>query len=79
MSYTTFKQKDLKPLGNVCLAVLKLFRVVDVQEKKKQDGVYMECNNLTFINLLLKFLGPMHERKLVTLLLVIQVSNNRNN
>ena len=74
MSFAVFKNKDIKPLGKLILKVLKLVHVVEVRETKGEDGQYTtEMNNLTLINLLLRLLGPMHERSLVMVLLFIQV------
>ncbi|XP_053404402.1 UDP-N-acetylglucosamine--dolichyl-phosphate N-acetylglucosaminephosphotransferase-like [Mercenaria mercenaria] len=73
MSYSVYKQSDLKPLGKLCLSVYKLFGVVHIKENTGEDGMYSECNNLTLINLMLKFFGPLHERKLVTILLLLQI------
>ena len=38
-----------------------------------KDGEYTECNNMTLINLVIKILGPTHERTLTSLLLLLQV------
>ncbi|KAH3812754.1 UDP-N-acetylglucosamine--dolichyl-phosphate N-acetylglucosaminephosphotransferase-like [Dreissena polymorpha] len=73
MSFTKFKPKDLNPLGKLCFSLLKLFRVAHIRENTGEDGMYAECNNLTLLNLILKFLGPMHERTLVIVLLTIQI------
>ncbi|KAL4219725.1 UDP-N-acetylglucosamine--dolichyl-phosphate N-acetylglucosaminephosphotransferase [Mactra antiquata] len=73
MSFTKFKTSELKPLGKLCLYIFKFFRVVHVKENTGESGLYIECNNFTLINLLLKFLGPLHERTLVIVLLSLQV------
>lgn len=44
-----------------------------VHQSENEDGVFTECNNMTLINLLLKVFGPMHERNLTLLLLLLQV------
>ena len=75
MSFTKYKPAKLNPIGKLCIYVFKTFRVIHTQEKKGEDGLYTECNNMTLINLLLKFFGPMHERTLVTILLCFQVCN----
>ena len=75
MSFTKYKPQKLNPLGKLCIYVFKTLRVIHTQEKKGEDGLYTECNNMTLINLVLKFFGPMHERKLVMVLLGIQVCN----
>ena len=73
MSFTRFKTSELHPLGKLCLFVFKLFRVVSVRENVGEDGAYTECNNLTVLNLVMHFLGPMHEKTLVIVLLGLQV------
>ncbi|XP_029429958.1 UDP-N-acetylglucosamine--dolichyl-phosphate N-acetylglucosaminephosphotransferase isoform X2 [Rhinatrema bivittatum] len=73
MSYSKFKRKDLSKLGAFILKVVETLRIVEVREGLDEDGEYMECNNLTLINLVLKLIGPTHERTLTLLLLLIQV------
>ena len=73
MSFTKYKPEKLNPIGKLCIFVFKTLRVIQLQEKKGEDGLYTECNNMTLINLLLKFFGPMHERTLVIILMGIQV------
>lgn len=73
MSYTKYKPNTLNPIGKLCIFVYKTLHIVHTQEKKGEDGLYTECSNMTLINLLLKFLGPLHEKKLVIVLLGIQV------
>lgn len=48
-------------------------QLVSVRQSESEDGAFTECNNMTLINLLLKVLGPMHERTLTLLLLLLQV------
>ena len=74
MSRAVYKDSELKPLGKLCLFIYKLVGVVDIRENKGDEGTYYECNNLTLINLMLKFFGPLHERTLVSILLLLQVS-----
>ncbi|CAH1796753.1 unnamed protein product [Owenia fusiformis] len=73
MSFTTFKEKDLNILGYLMFKILATLRLVDVRTGVGEDGEYTECNNLTLINLILKFAGPTHEEKLTLVLLAIQV------
>merc|ERR1719259_337168 len=73
MSLATFKAKEAKPLGKLALQTLRLLRLVDVREFEVDDEAFVECNNLTIINLALKVCGPMHEQTLTTSLLVLQV------
>lgn len=44
-----------------------------MRHSENEDGAFTECNNMTLINLLLKVFGPMHERNLTLLLLLLQV------
>jgi len=46
---------------------------VTVRQSEHEDGAFTECNNMTLINLLLKVVGPMHERNLTLLLLLLQI------
>ncbi|KAL3848081.1 hypothetical protein ACJMK2_018962 [Sinanodonta woodiana] len=72
MSFTKFKYKDLHILAKFFIQVCRKLSLLEVKENVGEDKEYMECNNLTFINLLLKFLGPLHEKTTVTILLAIQ-------
>ncbi|XP_002730450.2 UDP-N-acetylglucosamine--dolichyl-phosphate N-acetylglucosaminephosphotransferase-like [Saccoglossus kowalevskii] len=73
MSYSRFKPSELKPLGSLALYLFKLFGLVQINYNVGEDGEYMECNNLTLINLIIKILGPTHEQTLTVYLLIIQV------
>ncbi|XP_071095089.1 UDP-N-acetylglucosamine--dolichyl-phosphate N-acetylglucosaminephosphotransferase-like [Haliotis cracherodii] len=73
MSYTTFKKRDLHPVGDLCLKVMRSLFLVEVKDRQGEDGELIECNNLTLNNLILKFVGPLHERTLVVIILCFQV------
>lgn len=73
MSMSRFKPSDMKILGSIFLKVTNSLGLVHVCPKVGEDGIYMECNNLTILNLVLKLHGPMHEKSLTITLLVIQV------
>lgn len=47
--------------------------MLDVRRKQKGGDDFIECNNMTLINLVLKILGPTHERNLTAIMLIIQV------
>lgn len=50
----------------------ELLKLLEV--RRGQDGdEFIECNNMTLINLVLKILGPVHERNLTVIMLAIQV------
>jgi len=74
MSLATFPASSLHPLGGAALALfhaLGLVHLAKVQEEGCEEVVVV--NNLTLINFVLKLSGPMHERTLTTVLLVVQV------
>ncbi|XP_044936377.1 UDP-N-acetylglucosamine--dolichyl-phosphate N-acetylglucosaminephosphotransferase isoform X3 [Mustela lutreola] len=73
MSYSKFKTKNLSFLGTFILKVAESLQLVTVRQSEHEDGGFTECNNMTLINLLLKVIGPMHERNLTLLLLLLQV------
>ncbi|XP_048838123.1 UDP-N-acetylglucosamine--dolichyl-phosphate N-acetylglucosaminephosphotransferase isoform X5 [Brienomyrus brachyistius] len=73
MSYSKFKKKDLCKLGALILKVAETLKLVDVQQGLEGDGEFVQCNNMTLINLVLKVLGPMHERTLTSVMLLTQV------
>eukprot|EP00076_Gallus_gallus_P011300 XP_004947977.1 UDP-N-acetylglucosamine--dolichyl-phosphate N-acetylglucosaminephosphotransferase isoform X2 [Gallus gallus] len=73
MSYSKFKTKSLSTLGTYILKVVKILHIVDVRSGMDEDGEYSECNNMTLINFVIKLIGPIHERNLTLLLLLIQV------
>ncbi|XGW03900.1 hypothetical protein V3C99_015223 [Haemonchus contortus] len=74
MSVAQFKEADVNLLGRF---VLKVFSTCGILycRKYEKDGVrWQEINNLTILNLVLKFAGPLHERTLTNVLLSIQVA-----
>ncbi|PNI65905.1 DPAGT1 isoform 10 [Pan troglodytes] len=73
MSYSKFKTKSLSFLGTFILKVAESLQLVTVHQSETEDGEFTECNNMTLINLLLKILGPIHERNLTLLLLLLQI------
>lgn len=75
MSKTTFKYGNLNILGKLSVTVFRMLFLLEVKEGVGEDNQYLECNNMTLINLVLKFCGPLHEKTLVTLLLSLQVKS----
>ncbi|XP_018573758.1 UDP-N-acetylglucosamine--dolichyl-phosphate N-acetylglucosaminephosphotransferase [Anoplophora glabripennis] len=69
ISTTNFVYSDLSFLGKLIVNVFRVFRLIQWQEK---DG-YVITNNFTLINLVLFYLGPLHEAKLTTILIAVQV------
>ncbi|CAG9534994.1 unnamed protein product [Cercopithifilaria johnstoni] len=73
MSTVEFKENDLKPLTNVVLNFLDTFGFLDKKIIEKDDVRWTVINNLTLLNLVLKFTGPIHEKKLTEILLILQI------
>lgn len=73
MSYSRFKSSEISWLGNFIIKLLEFFRVLDVRRGVGEDGLYTECNNMTLINLILLVIGPTHEARLTTILIIFQV------
>lgn len=48
-------------------------KLLEVRRGQEGDDDFIECNNMTLINLVLKLLGPTHERNLTVIMLIIQV------
>ena len=74
MSYAKFKKSELTTLGDFMLLVLSKLRLVDVRRDVGEDGAYVQCNNLTLINMVLLKIGPTHERTLTTIMLILQLA-----
>lgn len=53
--------------------VAELLKVLEVRRGQERDDDFIECNNMTLINLVLKTLGSIHERNLTAIMLIIQV------
>ncbi|KAA0202635.1 hypothetical protein HAZT_HAZT011243 [Hyalella azteca] len=75
-SRTTVRVKSLNPLvyRTICLlSALRLMAAEVTEKDAKHDGeTTITVNNLTLINLVLVWSGPMHERTLVWTLLALQ-------
>ncbi|PSN48309.1 UDP-N-acetylglucosamine--dolichyl-phosphate N-acetylglucosaminephosphotransferase [Blattella germanica] len=72
-SVTKFKMSDLNVLGQLSMKIFRMLRLVQWEEKKDEKEIHIECNNLTLINFVLVCIGPTHEAKLTSILLIIQV------
>ncbi|XP_056141027.1 UDP-N-acetylglucosamine--dolichyl-phosphate N-acetylglucosaminephosphotransferase isoform X1 [Lampris incognitus] len=51
----------------------ELLKLLEVRRGPGGDDEFIECNNMTIINLVLKVLGPTHERNLTVIMLLFQV------
>ncbi|KAL3265930.1 hypothetical protein HHI36_010119 [Cryptolaemus montrouzieri] len=68
-SLVKFQYSKLSFLGKFFVNLFKFLRLIQWKEK---DG-YITSNNFTLINLVLLYSGPMHEAKLTTVLILIQI------
>jgi len=68
------KSSDVGRLGWVVINVLSPLGLLSVEELQEKGDKYIQFNNMTIINLAIKFCGPIYERNLSLVLLFIQVS-----
>ena len=68
-STVIFRYSEINILGKICLRTFKLFQLVQWEEKSD----YIVINNLTLINLVLLYIGPLQEKKLTFILILMQV------
>merc|ERR1719245_445799 len=73
MSTVEFKASDLKFLGKLCLYVLSWVGLGPLRKFTKDSEEYIEINNFTLINLLLRLCGPTHEQRLTIYILLVQI------
>eukprot|EP00794_Sanderia_malayensis_P011183 gene11183-12357_t len=73
MSMSVFKTSDLGLIGRLIIRIAAALQLLHVKNGVGEDGKFMEINNMTLINLLIKFIGPVHEMKLTICLLALQV------
>ena len=76
MSMAIFTDEETTRLGRFIIAFLRTIGFLHVRERMEKGVKYTEVNNMTLINLALKFFGPMHEEKLTLLLLGMQCVNS---
>lgn len=69
ISTTIFRYSDLNFIGKFVINVFRALKLIGWQEK---EG-YVITNNLTLINLILLYFGPLHEAKLTSILIFIQM------
>lgn len=65
---------SLNVISSFILQVAETLWLLDVRRGQEGDDEFIECNNMTLINLVLKVLGPTHERNLTAIMLLIQVN-----
>ncbi len=65
---------SLNVISSFILQVAETLWLLDVRRGQEGDDEFIECNNMTLINLVLKVLGPTHERNLTAIMLLMQVN-----
>ncbi|CAO3590227.1 unnamed protein product [Absidia cylindrospora] len=66
---------DRKPTGKIGYAMLAFLNALGLLKVSARDanGRILECNNLTLINLVLAYTGPLAENHLTMVILIIQI------
>ncbi len=72
MSYSRFKPHQVKVPGGLILKLFHLLGLIDIRTVTENDVQYIECSNMTILNLTLKYIGPVNEMMLTIVLLNIQ-------
>ena len=73
MSVAKAKMSELNVIARFVIKLFKILKVAYVNEYTENGILYIEFNNLTLINFVLKVLGPLHERSLTCILLGFQI------
>ncbi|XP_075587081.1 alg7 dolichyl-phosphate N-acetylglucosaminephosphotransferase isoform X2 [Dermatophagoides farinae] len=74
-TFTVPQRSQMSASANLMLKILTFLRLIEYREigtKSTTTTTTYECSNLTLINLMLVFFGPMRESQLTRLLLIIQ-------
>ena len=56
--------------------ILELFRLIKVKRSGTGPDDFIEISNLTLINVVINWVGPIHESTLTNLLMVLQVMSS---
>ncbi|KAI1722908.1 glycosyl transferase family 4 domain-containing protein [Ditylenchus destructor] len=73
MSTTEFEWDKLKTPGKLCVNILHILRLIYYREFEKDGKLWVEINNLTILNFILKVCGPVYEYELTNRFLLIQL------
>ena len=73
MSLAKENKSALNGIGKLLINVIRLLRIAHVNEYEEDGQEYVQFNNLTLINFMLKLFGPLHERTLTIVLLGFQI------
>lgn len=68
-----FEVEKLHPITKLGLSVLRTFGLLHYREFTKEEVTWAEINNLTILNLILKFTGPLYEYQLNNVFLGLQI------
>jgi len=71
MSFAEFNRSELGGAGRLVLRICEMFHLAKVETGDAEGQVRM--SNMTIINFVLFFFGPMHERRLTSVLLLLQL------
>lgn len=69
MSTTSFRYSEMNILGKIFVKLFRTLRLIQWHENKD----YVLTNNFTLINLVLLYMGPLHEAKLTSYLIRFQI------
>ncbi|KAB0798785.1 hypothetical protein PPYR_06665 [Photinus pyralis] len=69
ISTTSFRYSEMNVGGKLFVNLFRVLRLIQWHEKND----YVLTNNFTLINLILLICGPLHEAKLTTVLMILQI------
>lgn len=72
-SRAEFKEKKPKKIVSTMLKILYKFKLIDINIDPKTNEI-LDCSNMTLINLIIVWFGPMREDKLCNTILLLQFS-----
>nr|CAD2135520.1 unnamed protein product [Meloidogyne enterolobii] len=73
MSMVEFQPHKLSKIGNLCFRILGMARLIYYKEYIKDGERWVSMNNLTILNLILKFRGPQFEWELTNKFIILQI------
>lgn len=71
-----FKIRNENGLDGMIVKILELFRLIKVKRSGTGPDDFIEISNLTLINVVINWVGPIHESTLTNLLMVLQVMSS---
>ncbi|TKR86448.1 hypothetical protein L596_011040 [Steinernema carpocapsae] len=74
MSFAEFKASEVKALGRIALKIFSILGFLHREDFVKDGEAWIRINNLTILNLILKFTGPMREDNLTKTFLGVQIA-----